>query len=58
VDAAGNQFLAAAGFARDQDSLSVPRHAFDHGHEALHRATCDDELRAMNLTLNRLTCFQ
>jgi hypothetical protein len=58
VDAAGDQFLATAGFAGNQDRLGVPRHAFDHGHEALHRATGDDEFRAMYLTLNRRACFQ
>jgi len=58
VDAASDQFLAAAGLAGNQDSLSVASHALDHGHKALHRATGYDELGAMNFALNRRSCFQ
>ena len=36
----------------------MPRHTLDHGHEALHRATGNDEFSAVNLALNRRPCFQ
>src|SRR5580704_2325718 len=60
VDTASDQLLATTSFTRDQDSFGVPGHALDHGHEALHRATGNDELGAVNLALalNRCPCFQ
>jgi hypothetical protein len=58
VDAASDQLFTTAGFPSDQDRFSVASHAFDHGHEALHRATGKDELSAVDLALNRRCCFQ
>ena len=49
MDAASDQFLATASFASNQDSLSVARDPLDHGHEALHRATGNDEFSAVDL---------
>ena len=63
MNAASNEFLARAGFTSNQDSLGVPRHTLDHGHEPLHRATGNDEFSAVDLALNdfalnRRPCFQ
>src|ERR1700676_490798 len=58
MNAAGDQFLATARFSGNQDSFGVAGHTLDHGHEALHRATGNDEFSAVDLALNRRPCFQ
>ncbi len=52
VDRAGDQFLARAGLARDQNRFSLARHAVDHGHEPVHHGTGENEMGAIDLAGN------